>query len=263
MLESFLKKQLAGFKVLPFLAHKKLLESICYTLFSSGKRFRPLLVFHTAMAGGVSIPRVVPWAGAIELIHTASLIHDDLPIMDNSLHRRRKATNHRLFGEDIALLAGNCLWIEAFNMLSPFLKDNPYWLSILCQGAGFEGLMGGQALDLKPPFKKSDHYYQHLYSMKTGALMRASMKGVTTACPSNKALNKVAKLMGEAFQLADDLQDKKEDKHSYFFMFGEKKTKNKLKNLSLDMIKLIEGITKAQGLKKLILFNSERGGVTL
>ena len=194
----------------------------------------------------------------MEMIHSASLIHDDLPAMDNALARRGGAANHRLFGEDIALLAGNCLWIEAFRIIpGPYTRQlNP----ILSRAAGFEGLMGGQALDLKP--SEGELYYQHLHMMKTGALIAAAVEGaIAFSSRPAPALHKTGELLGQAFQLADDLEDFKEDKTNAAKILGKKNTQKKLYELSSQILKLMAQQPHSQGLKKLVLFNSARGGV--
>ena len=259
--EKFLKTYFNQFQPLAFRGHQRLLESIRYTLFTGGKRFRPLLIFSTAEICGLRTNLILPWAGAIEIIHTASLIHDDLPVMDNSFSRRRQATNHRLFGENIALLAGNCLWIEAFRIIEPYTKHTN-WLSLLCQVVGFNGLMGGQALDLNP--EPSEKYYNDLHAMKTAALMEASIKGVLYLQQrSLQGLYKAAGLIGHAFQLADDLEDDKEDKKSNITVLGKKPAQKKLQELSSNILKLIQPYTKTDYLTKLILFNATRAGVSI
>lgn len=261
LFEKFLKNHFNQYQPMAFRGHQRLLESIRYTLFTSGKRFRPLLIFSTAEICGLRTNLILPWAGAIEVIHTASLIHDDLPCMDNSYSRRKQATNHRLFGENIALLAGNCLWIEAFRIIEPYIKHTN-WLSLLCQAAGFNGLMGGQALDLNP--EPSEKYYNNLHKMKTAALMESSIKGVLSLQQQSlRGLYKAASLIGSAFQLADDLEDDTEDQKSNITVLGKRPAQKKLQELSSTILKLIQPYTKTNYLTKLILFNANRVGVAI
>ena len=265
--ESFLKKHTHTLKPLPFRGHQILLDSIKYSLLNGGKFFRPLLVFSVSRIFTIPTSHILPWASAIEMIHVASLIHDDLPVMDNGLERRGKASNHRRFGSDIALLAGNCLWIEAFRLLD--LNKNTPWLQILCKAVGFEGLMGGQALDLKPPpvWKQNNFYYNNLHLMKTAALISASIKGVLVLnkqkSEEHNKLFKMGETLGLAFQLADDLEDNKEDKNVNWANFlGKKEAQKKLTELTtecLSLINLQKQSTKL--LKELILFNCNRVGV--
>jgi len=231
--EHFLQSHIHSLSQKSLRGHRQLWKSIHYTLFSQGKRFRPVLTFSTAKVCAIPIRIILPWAGAIEMMHTASLIHDDLPSMDNSLVRRNQASNHRLFGEDIALLAGNCLWIEAFRLITPHLQHlpsiqqgSPDWLSLLCTATGFHGLMGGQALDLRPEYVQE--YYPTMHAMKTADLMAASMQGVLTLKKERDSnLYQISHTIGTAFQLADDLEDETEDRHSYVFRIGRKQIQNK------------------------------------
>jgi len=269
--KTFLKRHFESFSPTVFSGELQLLEAMKYSTLSDGKYFRPLLAFATAESLSIKSSVILPWATAIEVTHVASLIHDDLPCMDNSLQRRGKASCHRRFGENIALLAGDALWIEAFRIISLYGKKSQTtktWLNILSESIGFKGLMGGQALDLKPPLKADKLYYQKMHFMKTGALIVASIKGVTALkkIKSDKILNinKVAYLIGEAFQLADDLQDDDDKKAPNFArQFGKENAKNRLYDLSHQALKLISfdkknDKTNTSLLKKLIIFNKNR-----
>ena len=259
--ELFLQDVLNRLPPLPFRGHRKLKEALYYSLFTGGKRFRPLLIFATAQMLKIKTSVILPWAGAIEMIHTASLIHDDLPCMDNSLQRRKKASCHRRFGESTALLAGDCLWIEAFRLISR-AKESRIWLTALCAGAGFYGLMGGQALDLNSPPDPDEEFYTKMHSMKTGALIVACMEGVLTLKPGadSKKLKKTARLIGRAFQLSDDLQEEKEKKElsNLAHILGEKKARSLLKDLSLEALLQLKDFPSPFLLKKLIVFNQNR-----
>lgn len=266
--ELFLKKYLKKFQYLPLKEHQQLKEAIEYSLLSGGKYFRPLLIFSTAHLLSIKSQVILPWAGAIEMIHVASLIHDDLPCMDDSPERRGKASSHCRFGEDMALLAGDCLWIEAFRLIHLYGKATKarLWLPILYEATGFSGLMGGQALDLKVPKNPDESYYKKMHSMKTGALIVASMEGVLVLQP--KAIEKTHKikeaayLIGQAFQLSDDLQDEKEHSISNFSSFlGRRKAQKQLHELSNKALELIDFDKKESSsyfLKELIIFNRNR-----
>lgn len=265
--ESFLKEQIDKFHYLPFHGHKKLWQTMEYSLFSGGKFFRPLLVFATGRLFSFKTETILPWAAAIEMIHTASLIHDDLPCMDNSFERRGKATTHRRFGESMALLAGDCFWIEAFQLISSYEnnKNTKVWLSILCQATGFHGLMGGQALDLNTPTNPSENYYKEMHFMKTGALITAAIEGVLAlqdkTTEKTQRIREAAAYIGRAFQLSDDLQDKKEKSKSNFInTFGKTKAQKTLQDLSNKALDLVDfkGESSAYLLKKLIIFNRDR-----
>ena len=128
-------------------------ESMTYSLFSGGKRFRPLLSLFVARTFLKDNKDFFGFAGAIEMVHTYSLIHDDLPCMDDDDERRGKPTNHKLYGEAVALLAGDCLLTEAFHLLTESYKGQPSLCVELCgllsKAAGFCGMVGGQVIDIE------------------------------------------------------------------------------------------------------------------
>ena len=269
---AFLKNYLNGLSSLPFKGHKVLKEAIEYSLFSNGKYFRPLLVWATAEWALVPTRLILPWAGAIEMAHVASLIHDDLPCMDNSLQRRGRPANHRLFGEDIALLAGNSLWVEAFRLIAT--KATPQqtglWFPILSSALSFNGLMGGQALDIKAPEEPDLNYYKQMHLMKTGKLISACLEGVV-AFPfvgpkKQKVAKAIAPLLGQAFQVADDLQDARTEKAPSNFAQGvsgevAKKQLFELSDKALCLLDSHHGDEQQNNkkfIKQLIIFNQNR-----
>ena len=285
--ESFLKNHLRTFSCLPFKGHQQLKEAIEYSLLSGGKYFRPLLIFATAKLLSLR-HNVIPWASAIEMLHSASLIHDDLPCMDNSFQRRKKASCHRRFGENMALLAGDSLWIEAFRLIGIYetKEKSGALLSVLSEAAGFNGLMGGQALDLKTPPHPDKFYYEKMHSMKTGALIAAGMEGVLKLSQSRdfpvfskkrttlRKINNISEekaqkvrtvglLIGQAFQLSDDLQDvhntTEKEASNFVYTLGEKKARNLLNELSEKALRLID-FEESHFLKELIIFNQKRPG---
>ncbi len=265
--QSFLRQQVLALKPLAFVSHRELCQSISYTLLGNGKRFRPLLCWSVAGLWGVRLQDFLPWACAVEMMHTASLIHDDLPLMDNALQRRGRACNHRRFGEQTAFLAASSLWIEAFRMLTLRPAFTHSWLKILCRASGMKGLMGGQMLDLKPPLKKTDFYYKKMHEMKTAGLISASMEGVRIlkpqADPGGENIKEVARLLGLAYQLADDLQDQAEGGSANRMQFlGLPAARAKLLNLTEQVLSLMGKETKNLGFfKNLVLFNYERAGL--
>ncbi len=214
-------------------AQNRLRQAIFYTLFAKGSRFRPQLCFAATKALGQNPKKILPWAIAIEMIHGASLIHDDLPSMDNAQTRRGKKSNHLIFGEDMAILAGTCLFIESFSLLNDplFDKNRPQILSLLISKIGFKGLMSGQALDLyrsslkNPPSLgknsnksavkgagSSKQKFFKMIQLKTGSLIEAAILGPLLLWGKTqrerKALTHYSKSLGRAYQLADDLKDK-------------------------------------------------------
>lgn len=196
--------------------HYQLIESVKYSLFSGGKRFRPAVGFLLGHAMNLHPKQLLPWLSAIECIHTYSLIHDDLPSMDNDSLRRGKPTNHVLFGEATALLAGDALLTEAFGLLSEYYFEIPEvglkLVKVLSQAAGLNGMVGGQALDLGADMQNINAESAELiHHLKTGALIRAVTEGVAIiAQASPQEQSKATQFgahLGFAFQLKDDLLD--------------------------------------------------------
>ena len=270
--ENFLRGYFKALKGLPFKGHKALQDSINHTLFTGGKYFRPLLTLTTARWAHIPLQVVLPWAGALEIAHSASLIHDDLPCMDNSPMRRGQPANHRLFGEDIALLAGNSLWVEAFRIIitkAEKAKAGP-WLRLLSDTLGFNGLMGGQALDLKIPLEPDEDYYKQMHLMKTGKLISASMVGVAILPSVEKekkqAIQNISPLIGQAFQIADDLQDEKTQVESSNFAVAVGRTKAQALLIELSDKALAELMptngsdpnSAEELLREMIIFNKNR-----
>lgn len=191
-------------------------ESIKYSLATGGKRFRPSLGLTLAESFGASPKPVLPWLLAIEMIHTYSLIHDDLPAIDNDDFRRGKPSNHKVFGEDIALLAGDALASEAFLLVSVAYKSRPEMalnlISALALAMGPLGMVKGQIIDLQAKRNKlSQDDILEMHDLKTGALIKVTISGVAEILglpESNRsALRELGAKIGLAFQLKDDLLD--------------------------------------------------------
>lgn len=199
-------------------------QSIRYSVFAGGKRIRPILCIAAAEAVGGLLEVVLPAACALELIHTYSLIHDDLPAMDNDEYRRGKLTNHRVFGEDIAILAGDALLTEAFHILSgKDLADRVPAARILTvineisEAAGYFGMVGGQVLDVESEGKTVDlTALNHIHSRKTGAMIRAAVRGGAVLAGADErrlqVLSEYGSSLGLAFQIADDILDVEGDR---------------------------------------------------
>lgn len=201
----------------PSIIPKILHESVLYSLTAGGKRLRPILCIasYEACDGKKNI---VPYATAIEFIHTYSLIHDDLPAMDDDDLRRGKPTNHKVFGEGIAILAGDGLLTEAFTILSnPEYADiNPAILlkviNEISKAAGLRGMVAGQAYDLISEGKEPDeNIVKFIHSYKTAAMIKASVKsGAILAEASEEKiyhLEVYGQSIGLAFQIIDDILD--------------------------------------------------------
>lgn len=198
---------------------KALHEAMRYSLFAGGKRVRPILCIASCEAVGGDIDTVMPVASAIELIHTYSLIHDDLPAMDNDDYRRGRPTNHKMYGEAIAILAGDALLTFAFDLLSDKelnkRLDSDSLLSIikrLSSASGSAGMVGGQAADIQASGKEVNlPEVEYIHIHKTGALIRASVCIGAIAGNASKdelsALTRYGEAIGLAFQIADDVLD--------------------------------------------------------
>src|SRR3990170_830720 len=191
-----------------------LYNSMHYSLSAGGKRIRPILSIASCEAVGGNIEDVIPAAIAIEMIHTYSLIHDDLPVMDNDDLRRGKPTNHKVFGEATAILAGDGLLTMAFSILSSAKSDGNRLRIIheIALAAGPEGMVGGQQLDIENEGKKIDvPELENLHSRKTGALILAAVRtgGISGGETEMQlqALTVYGKKTGLAFQIADDILD--------------------------------------------------------
>ena len=191
-------------------------DSMRYSLFAGGKRLRPVLLLAAADAVGADGNKFLNVACGLEMIHTYSLIHDDLPAMDNDDYRRGKLTNHKVYGEGIAVLAGDSLLTYAFEtMLSQEGVDPKTLLKVvkeIASAAGPEGMVGGQVIDMESEGKAvSFDTLQQMHRAKTGALFRAAVRaGAILGGASEKeieALTVYAEKFGLAFQITDDILD--------------------------------------------------------
>lgn len=212
-LETYLKDFYGQFHDMP---QKPLLDAMEYSLFAGGKRLRPIFTFEFCRMAGGDWKKAAPFAAAVEMIHTYSLIHDDLPAMDNDDLRRGQPTNHKVFGEGMAILAGDALLTDAFSVASFAQLPNPeqmgYAISVLAQCAGSLGMVGGQALDILSQDRiLSEQEVTDIQTRKTGALINAAcVLGVVSAGGSEEqvqAAGMFAGALGLAFQIRDDMLD--------------------------------------------------------
>ncbi len=194
-------------------------KAMRYSLFAGGKRLRPILCIAGAEAVGDDMNQVLPIACALELIHTYSLIHDDLPAMDDDDYRRGIPTNHKVFGEAIAILAGDALLTEAFRIMTqPEIRENMGYqnnleiIHLISEAAGYKGMIRGQVADLVSEGKKVNREtikYIHLH--KTSALIKASVVAGAIFGGGSEleiaALKDYGQDIGLAFQITDDLLD--------------------------------------------------------
>ena len=195
---------------------KALFDAMEYSLLAGGKRLRPILAFDFCRMAGGDWKAAAPFAAAIEMIHTYSLIHDDLPAMDDDDQRRGRPTNHRVFGEAMAILAGDALLTDAFSVASfaklPREGDMAYAIGVLSQCAGSLGMVGGQVLDIMSEERLlTEQEVLDIQSRKTGALINAAcVLGVIAAGGSEeqiRAAGMFAGALGLAFQIRDDMLD--------------------------------------------------------
>ena len=274
--ESFMKKHTGAFIERPeFGGYKEyvkdLFDSFEYSLYAGGKRLRPFLVLEFCEACGAEHTDAVSYAAAIEMIHTFSLIHDDLPCMDNDDMRRGKPTNHKVFGETCALLAGDALSLYAFsaacdNGLSA--EQNVRAMKLLAENAGVCGMIAGQQIDIMAENKKSDEaLLTLLQNKKTGALFEASCLLGCIAAGKNEndkeylAAKEFARHIGLGFQITDDIldvcgdaeilgknigSDEQNGKTTFVTLLGLEGAKSKAK-YELDMAKDALGILKENG----------------
>lgn len=212
----FLKDYLASLADSP----QKLTESIAYSLFGPGKRIRPALVLLCCDALGGKMDDALPPAAAIEMIHCFSLIHDDLPAMDNDDLRRGRPTNHKVYGDALAILAGDALNTMAFEVIAKKVADPALAAKLvleLAYATGVEGMIGGQVLDTCHPeeaktgAKSNLGDLQRIHRMKTGALIRCSCRMGALCGRAGDAqmqlMDTYGKAIGLAFQIMDDILD--------------------------------------------------------
>ncbi|MDR1702893.1 MAG: polyprenyl synthetase family protein [Sporomusaceae bacterium] len=191
-------------------------EAMRYSLLAGGKRVRPLMLLAAAEAVGGQAVDCLPAACALEMIHAYSLIHDDLPAMDNDDYRRGKLTNHKVYGEGMAVLAGDALLTAAFEIILRQKNTRPEILLLvikeIAQAAGAQGMVGGQAADLIAEGKKiSAPELKYIHQAKTGALFKAALRAGAllggAGAEELAALTKYAECFGLAFQITDDILD--------------------------------------------------------
>jgi geranylgeranyl diphosphate synthase type II len=223
----------------------ELMASIRYSaLQEGGKRFRPVLTMLAAEALGEKPELVLPFAAALECVHTYSLIHDDLPAMDNDDFRRGQPTNHKKFNEATAILAGDALLTEAFVMVSQAYRETPAQglraVAELATAAGLVGMVGGQAVDMAAKKEAiAINELRTMHRLKTGALIRVAAVAAATLCGASSSqrsdLEAYADSLGLAFQVADDILDfdpERPEPGSYPALLGIEKTRLHLDELT-------------------------------
>jgi geranylgeranyl diphosphate synthase, type II len=249
-------------------------EAMKYSLLAGGKRLRPIMAIMACELFDGDINEVMTYACSIEMIHTYSLIHDDLPAMDNDDYRRGKLTNHKVFGEGFAILAGDALLNKAFEIIHQALIENPRLDNIraaayISKASGAQGMIGGQCIDLYYENKGIDlDILNAMHDKKTGAMIRAPL--VAGALISGAAdedvqrIEKFGQLIGLAFQISDDIldvegsteklgkrtgSDASNNKSTFVSYYGIEKSKEMAKEL----IKEAQNIIDLYGNKGLLL----------
>lgn len=237
------------------LSYDGLLESMHYSLTAGGKRIRPMLVLEFCRISGGNIEKTLPVACAIEMLHTYSLIHDDLPCMDNDALRRGKPTNHVVYGECTATLAGDALQAEAFGTIARSqlpAEARVTCVEILADAVGSDGMCAGQYLDMVGEHKLlSEEELNDINSRKTGSLLTAACRMGVAAAGGNEAMLEAAAqygaCVGAAFQIRDDIldvistseelgkpigSDAQEHKNTYMTLLGEYKCMQMIEKLT-------------------------------
>lgn len=262
---------------------KKLYESMYYSIKIGGKRIRPILCLFSYMLYKNDYKAILPIACSLEMIHTYSLIHDDLPAMDNDDLRRGKPTNHKVFGEAIAILAGDALLNEASNIMFNYCmnhgKESIKACNIISSSSGANGMVSGQIVDILSEGKKiSSDELIFMHKNKTGALIKASiLSGAILGGATDKDLHLLeiyGEKLGLAFQIKDDIldiegsvdklgknvnKDMNLNKNNFITMYGIEKCKKECEDITkdcLDILKNINGNTSS--LEKLTLFLLKR-----
>ena len=258
-------------------------KAMRYSLLAGGKRLRPILVLCTyEMFGKNDKSEIMPVAIAQEFIHTFTLIHDDLPALDNDDLRRGKPTNHKVFGEAMAILAGDALFIESFNLLlkSTLPPDKLVTImKIISKEIGINGVIGGQVMDVQTE-KKADcneDIVRYIHEKKTASFLRACIEIGAVAAGSDshtfEKLSKVGTLMGLAFQIVDDIldetstpeelgktpgKDRQSGKCTWVKVHGLENAKKEAQKLVDNAINILDTVDNSYILKEIARFIIER-----
>lgn len=250
---------------------KTLLSAMNYSMLAGGKRIRPMLMLETyRLFGGKEEKEIAPFLAAIEMIHTYSLVHDDLPAMDNDDYRRGRLTTHKVYGEAMGILAGDALLNYSFEVAAgAFTGTTDIFrvaraFTVLTQKPGIRGMIGGQAVDVENCDQPMDkEKLDFIYQLKTGALIECSMMiGAILAGAEESKINdieEIGKKIGLAFQIQDDIldvigneqvigkpinSDEKNHKTTYATLFGLEEAKEMVKVLSLDALNKLEDFSE-------------------
>jgi geranylgeranyl diphosphate synthase type II len=281
LVDSFLRKYAASRKKQKG-CPGRLHEAMAYSLMAGGKRIRPIFSIASYETSGGRSDSIIPVAASLELIHTYSLIHDDLPAMDNDDFRRSKPTNHKVFGEATAILAGVALLTDAFGIITQTNTRPKMLVSVigeLAHACGPQGMVGGQVVDIILEGKKAskkDLVYIHTH--KTGALIRSAIRigAIMAEAPADKlnALTEYGEKVGHAFQVVDDIldvtgtkdemgkstgSDNTRGKNTYPSLYGLERSKKIAEGLIDDSLGAIKGLdAKADPLREIAKYILKR-----
>ena len=260
---------------------KKIREAMNYSVNAGGKRVRPMLMLEVyKLCGGDDCQVVYPFMAALECIHSYSLVHDDLPAMDNDDYRRGRLTTHKVFGEDFGILAGDGLLNLAYEIMAEALISGEgdmtakaKAMEVIARKAGIKGMVGGQAVDVELTGKAlSDEQLDFIFRLKTGALIEAAfLAGAYLAgCDEKSAdrLCRAASLIGFAFQIRDDIldvtsslqelgkpvfSDEKNNKTTYVTLYGMEKAEADVQSMSDEALDIIKSVGKNEFLEEIVL----------
>lgn len=258
--------------------NETILEASMYSIKAGGKKFRPLLLFKTLQALDIDTHLGIIPAASLEMIHTYSLIHDDLPAMDDDTLRRGQPTNHIVFGEATAILAGDNLLTESFNLLTKAQLSAVQIASLVklySYSAGQSGMIGGQMLDIEASDKPINRQQlEEIHRHKTGKLIIAAVKAATIIAVTEKEITdkllEFSEKLGLLFQVTDDIldvtgtteelgkqvgSDEKNNKTTYVSLFGLEGARDIEKNLILDINDILESLkedVKVEELKQVL-----------
>ena len=258
----------------------QIMEAMNYSITAGGKRLRPMLMKETYQLFGGNSQVIEPFMAAMEMIHTYSLVHDDLPAMDNDEYRRGKKTTHVVYGEAMGILAGDALLNYAFETAVKAFEIAPEQsltigkaLGILAEKAGIYGMIGGQVVDVLATGKPlSREELDFIYELKTGALIKASMMiGTVLAGASESDISKIEQIaadVGLAFQIQDDIldvtstteelgkpvkSDEKNEKTTYVTLRGLEQSEEDVARISEEAIRLLDEIEEKNSFLELLI----------
>lgn len=244
-----------------------LYKAMKYSIDAGGKRLRPVLALAVSELLGGDERDIMPYACALEMVHTYSLIHDDLPAMDNDDYRRGRLTNHKVYGEAMAILAGDALLNNAFEVMIEDMVENPENMTakakamqIIAKAAGATGMIGGQVVDMESEGKFIPaEVLEYMHQCKTGALIKASILSAAALCQASaddfKRLEIYAENIGLAFQIKDDILDVEgnqellgkpvgsdavNEKSTFVSLYGLEKSKEMLSAITKEAIQSIQ-----------------------